>query len=164
MKTKRLWESEHPYYACSGNYFSKDCHQGFGSIEAFLEEEGGADVEMNLLYRWDWRTAGSGWTDDDDDKDILQFFFVGQRKALARSVFVRIDPKDRERVEPLVRAYLAPRLAAMNALWAPLTTQRAKVIEECALECQRIADASVMPDELTACVDAIRALASKEQR
>jgi hypothetical protein len=122
---KHLWEVDHPYYANEGNYYAKigDCHQDFDTIEAFLEAEGRADIDMNLVYRWDWKIDNTE-DESEDKRDRLCFYFIGQRKALARSVEVKISPGDRERVEPLVKQYLMPRLRRLLELWAPLITRK----------------------------------------
>lgn len=120
--THPLWTFKHPYYAQEGNYFSKDCHQTYESFDAFLEAEGDVNIDYNLLYRWDWhrRDIDPEYEDAGDKRDEILFFFIGQRKAIARSVSVRVEPADRDRVEPLMREYLEPRLKRLLELWAPL--------------------------------------------
>lgn len=114
-----LWEAEHPYYAAEGNYYASGHHAVFDSVESFIADEGPADIDMNLVYRWDWQPFDRE-PEDPAEYDTLSIYFIGQRKAKARSAEVRIDPKDRERVEPMVRAYLAPRLARLLEIWAPM--------------------------------------------
>jgi hypothetical protein len=124
----RLWEVEHPYYCAEGNYFSNECHQEYGSWQAFLRTEGDADMDYNLVYRWDWEC-------DDDETDTvdgrkeyasrfgmrdhawtLKLFFMGQRKALARSVHVSVCKDD----EPSVRVWLSERAEYLRKIWEPL--------------------------------------------
>jgi hypothetical protein len=111
MSDKRLWEAKHPYAACEGNYFSSECHSHHETWAEFLEEEGNSDLDMNLVYRWDWRVA-----DEVEPGDVLELYFIGQRKAVARSVYVNVKKSD----EPAVRAWLQPRLQRLLELWAPM--------------------------------------------
>jgi hypothetical protein len=50
---KHLWEVDHSYYCSDQNYFSADCHQEFECWADFLEEESDADLDMNLVFRFD---------------------------------------------------------------------------------------------------------------
>lgn len=104
-----LWEVEHPYYAAEGNYFDGNCHQEYRGWLSFLAAEGDADIDMNLVYRWDWDKDGA-------TLGTLKLFFIGQRKAIARSVAVTVTDEE----EPAVRAWLEPRLRRLMELWAPM--------------------------------------------
>lgn len=122
MSEKKLFESDHQYYCNEGNYFSNDCHSSHDSWEDFISEEGDSDMDYNLVFRWDWRRAEDDNekplpTRDDERKDRLLLFYMGQRKALARSVSVAVCRND----EPAVRAWLAKRWEHMRKLWAPFS-------------------------------------------
>lgn len=122
-KALHLWEAKHPYYAQEGNYYSNECHITFGTWAEFIAAEGDADMDLNLIYRWDWQRP-----EDDNGKKLrlnpdpyyrdmtLKLFYIGQRKALARSVNVSVCQAD----EPAVRKWLTPRLSRLLKLWAPL--------------------------------------------
>ena len=119
----RSLKTNHPYYASEGNYFSNGCHTEHESWSDFIEEEGDGDLDMNLIYRWDWSTPDP---DDYDpagepdypmpDHDTLKLFYIGQRKALARSVFVTVHDDD----EDAVMAWLQVRADHLRLVWAPL--------------------------------------------
>lgn len=116
-----LWEVDHSYYCSEGNYFSNDCTASYKSLSEFLEAEGSSDLDMNLVFRWDWREgpawgAGDYAGDDNYRNGLLNVFIVGQRKGLFRSATVQVCRAD----EDAVRGFLAPRLAHLLALWAPL--------------------------------------------
>lgn len=118
--TEHLWEPHHPYYAAEGNYYSNGCHEVYESWSDFLGEQGNADLDMNLVYRFDWKIP--------DPADYLPFgdevppaglflYYIGQRKALARSV--EICPIS-EADEPAVREWLTVRAKHLRLVWAPL--------------------------------------------
>ena len=87
------------------------------SWASFAEAEGDADLDYNLVYRWDWDAADES---DPEDADTLKIYFMGQRKALCRSVDVTVTRADEE----AVRAYLFPRWKKLQDLWAPLSEGR----------------------------------------
>lgn len=107
-----LWEPDHPYYCAKGNYYSTGCHQDYRTWGEFIESCGDWDLDMNLLFRWDWCKPDSGIMGE------LELHYVGQRKASLWSISVSVHPDE----EPLVRAWLQPRLDHLLMMWAPLTT------------------------------------------
>lgn len=122
--TKHLWEVDHPYYAIRGNYFGSraEFHTDFDSWEDFIEEYGNSDHDMNLIYRWDWKTTDpetdeSTYTGDDNAPvETLEVFFIGQRKAKCWSAAVKVCRNDEQKV----REFLLPRLQTLMKMWEPL--------------------------------------------
>ncbi len=106
---KHLWEVEHDYYCNEANYYSNECHEVYESWKEFIDAEGDNDMDLNLLFRWDWDVSESG-------KHLLQMFWVGQRKGLFRCTEVQVKPED----EPKVIKFLKPRLEHLMKLWTPL--------------------------------------------
>jgi hypothetical protein len=117
MSAQHLWEVEHPYYANEGNFYAKGHHQTFGSWTEFLEDEGDSDLDLNLVYRWDWTLEEVEEGEERSDRDELKIFFILQRKAICRSVAISVTKADEE----AVRAYLLPRWAKIQELWAPMS-------------------------------------------
>lgn len=117
-----LWEVDHPYYASHGNYYASpptDCYQEFASWQEFYESEGDADLDMNLIYRWDWKVPDpDDYTPFEEDvpPETLNLFYIGQRKALARSVSVEVQRED----EPAIREWLIVRAEHMAKVWEPM--------------------------------------------
>lgn len=114
-----LWEVEHPFYCAEQNYFTNtECGQHFQDIESFLEEESDSDLDMNLVFRWDWLpNIPDNWDDGPFPKDgIFKVFIIGQRKGIYRWVTVDVSYED----ENKVIKYLQPRLEHIKTLWAPL--------------------------------------------
>lgn len=119
---KHLWEADHAYYCNLGNYYANDCGARYKTWDAFLSEEGGADLDMNLVFRFDWYEGedhgASAFNGDRYYRNgLLHVFFMGQRKGAYRFASVEVCRAD----EPAVLEYLAPRWEHMRALWAPLS-------------------------------------------
>lgn len=130
--SEHLWEVDHSYYCSTGNYYSNECSAGYRTLADFLKAEGNSDLDMNLVFRWDWGeggesvAGGSPFSGDEYYRNgVLQVFFIGQRKGLFRSAEVQVCRAD----EPAVRAYLEPRLAHLLSLWAPLSPRAAGTTE-----------------------------------
>lgn len=121
---RRLFDVDHPYYCSDSNYFASGTNQPFTSYsswEDFLEEEGDADFDMNLVFRWDWKPklTGQGATRIDDNYRgyTLSIFWMGQRKGLFRVTETDVCRAD----ELAVRTWLAARWQHLQLLWAPFS-------------------------------------------
>ena len=122
---KHLWEVEHPYYCSEGNYYAPGTDQPtaqYKTFAAFLDDEGDADMDMNLLFRFDWRESeewGHGTPFNGDPyyrNGVLLLFWMGQRKGLYRWTEIEVCRAD----EPAVIEFLRPRFAHLLRLWEPL--------------------------------------------
>lgn len=124
-----LWEIDHPYYCQEGSYWVggnqwHEVHNEYESWSDFLDEWSATDDDLNLMFRWDWKRADpDDYTyeveEDPDFKipgDVLQLFYMMQRKARNMSVFVKVTEAD----EPAVREFLAKKAEHMRKLWEPL--------------------------------------------
>ena len=106
-----LWEPEHPYYCTNGNFYQTGHHTQYPTWGDFIEVAGDWDLDMDLLFRWDWHKPDRGVM------GTLSLYFVRQRKGFNYSVSVQVHPDE----EPEVRAYLQVRLEHLLTMWAPLT-------------------------------------------
>lgn len=122
---KRLWEVSHSYYCTEGNYFSSENKYQtiyeFKSWGEFIAEMGGSDMDLNLLFRWDWQEGGghdlAEYNGDDNYRHArLLMFFMRQRKGFHSTSIVEVCRAD----EPAIREFLMPRLAHLKSLWEPL--------------------------------------------
>jgi hypothetical protein len=125
-----LWEIDHPYYCSESNYFSNDYRTVYASWQGFLEAEGDNDLDMNLLFRWDW-TAKEYFDDDTlaarqeyasrfGDRDhawTLSLFWMLQRKGIFRVTEMDVCKAD----EPEVRQWLGVRADHLGLLWQPIS-------------------------------------------
>ena len=106
---KKLWEIEHPYYMCEGNYYKNGHHHEFESWESFIQEMGDADLDYNRIHRWDFST------DDELGRNSVKFYYVMQRKAVLASYMVWIDLNDE--TERKIREFLKPHAEYNAKLW-----------------------------------------------
>lgn len=127
-KTIHLWDIDHPYYCNEGNYFARDadCHSHYKSWPEFVAEQGDADLDMNLVFRFDWEPPRNyedpdepiAWQGDEYYRDsVLKLFYMGQRKGLFRWVTIEVCRAD----EQAVREWLQVRWDHMKKLWEPLS-------------------------------------------
>ncbi|KOR22969.1 hypothetical protein [Burkholderia cenocepacia] len=125
MSKPHLWEVKHPYYCTEGQFFANQReHQTvweFKSWAEFIAEMGDADMDYNMLFRWDWHEGGDHELPEFNG-DVyyrngkLLLFFMVQRKGFHSCSIVDVCRAD----EPAVIEYLKPRLAHLMQLWAPL--------------------------------------------
>lgn len=121
-----LWEVDHPYSCNEGNYYASesvcDEHKTWAS---FFENYKDADMDMNLVFRWDWR-EGEDWGCSPFTGDVnyrnghLLIFWMGQRKGLYRYSKVEVCRAD----EPAVIEFLRPRWEHLKNLWGPLSSNK----------------------------------------
>ena len=118
---KHLWETEHQYYCNDGNYYHAGCHATYETLPEFLQEEGDADLDYNLVFRWDWKEGedhGLGAYNGDDyyRHARLHVYIMNQRKGAFRSAEVKVCRAD----EPSILEYLSLRFNHLMSLWQPL--------------------------------------------
>lgn len=102
---KHLWEYEHEYYSNDGNYFSNDCFTEFESFQDFLDEWDDADIDMNLIFRWDWKKDETG--------DYLHIYRIGQRKGIYSGQIIKVTDSD----EAVVKQYLGKYKPTIISFW-----------------------------------------------
>lgn len=118
-----LWEPEHPYYCNEGNYYTaQDVGETYDSWESFLEGFGDSDLDLNLVFRWDWKRADP---EEEREHDTLLVFNMQQRKG--KFCYAEVS-NIREEDEPSVRLWLQARLDHLLRLWAPLSHSPAEVV------------------------------------
>jgi hypothetical protein len=121
LKTQHLWEVKHPYHCADQCYFTADsiCDQ-YASWPEFLAAEGDNDLDMNLVFRWDWNLG------EDHDLPVhpdpyhrdgeLQIFFMLQRKGYHRVAEIKVCKADEESV----RTWLKSRWEHLKKVWEPI--------------------------------------------
>lgn len=136
--TQRLWEVEHPYYCSESNFHARGCNHRYDSWQAFLETFVYNDMDLNLLFRFDWNE----WEEFDDDESrrngTLSLFFMQQRVGAFVIREIEVCRAD----EPAVLEFLRPRFAHMLDLWEPFVAEAAEnarqaIDQRCELERER---------------------------
>lgn len=117
MKTIKELAVKHDYYCSDSNYYSNDARQEFDDFDDFFAEMGDADVDMNLMFRWDVKENY-----DDDDKPTgeyyLEAFFIQQRKGKFVPIHIRkIEEKDVQKFTE----FAAKHWAKLKSIWEPLS-------------------------------------------
>jgi hypothetical protein len=87
-----------------------------------LDEYGNSDLDMNLVFRFDWvetdaETEEPNYTGDDNYRNgTLKIFWMGQRKGYYHWSLVEVCRAD----EQAVIDFLRPRWEHLKVMWAPL--------------------------------------------
>ena len=136
---KRLWEYDHQYYCSESNFFVRRDSDYYNEPEEswaeFLEGWGKSDVDMNLVFRWDWHELDPDDYESDEEKptgwsaenpDYLEIFFMLQRKGIFAPVVCWVNKSD----EPSIREWLASRWETMAAIWEPIGNAVAATTEQ----------------------------------
>ena len=116
-----LWEVKHDYYCQDTNYFSSEKPVEFRNWQSFLTEYEKADMDYNLVFRWDWKD--STVSDNELKQDELHIYTMWQRKGRFVAVIVNVFKED----EQLVIDWLKPRFEHLMKLWQPIELQPEKL-------------------------------------
>lgn len=110
MKFKDLLE-EHDYYCSENNYYSNDASKEWGNFQAFYDEYKNADIDMNLIFRWDIKEKDNGMF-------YMQVFIMHQRKGIYAPHYIdNVVEDDFENIKSL----LQPHLDKIIKNWIPFT-------------------------------------------
>lgn len=115
--------AEHPYYCSQVNYYSNEAGRSWETWGEFYDEFGDADIDYNMVFRWDVRVYIA---DDEPPADKLgkyrmEVFIMHQRKGLFAPHFIEVVT-DAD-VESIVE-YLSKHWAQMIDLWQPLSNNQ----------------------------------------
>jgi len=110
MKLKDL-AVDHPYYASDNNYYSNEASSSNVTMSEFIQEWKNADIDMNLIYRWDVHEhegLGTYWA---------EVFIIHQRKGIYHPVIIHAFHEDE--VEAFV-SLVSKHKEVLMKLWEPL--------------------------------------------
>ena len=111
---ERLASCKHPYYCSGSNYYSNEASQRYETATEFLDDWEEADVDMNLVFRWDIMPRGENGADS--GRYCAEIFIMMQRKGIFKPIGIaHINEAEAVRLEK----YLAKHLETIKALWAP---------------------------------------------
>lgn len=104
---------DHDYYCSTSNYYSNEAHTTFRTWADFYEEYHNADIDMNLIFRWDIKKR------EESGRYWAEIFMMGQRKGLFRPIVIDyIDEKDVDSFITMVHKHWEKLLS----IWAPIST------------------------------------------
>ena len=103
---------KHDYYCHDSNYFSKDAAQDFETWAEFYNEYHDADIDMNLIFRWDI------FKEDGNHHYSMKVYIMGQRKGIFTPI--RIDYVHDDNFEQ-IKSLLQPHFDKLQNLWQPFS-------------------------------------------
>lgn len=109
--------AKHLYYCSESNYYSNEAAMYYSTMSDFLDEFEGADIDMNLCFRWDVHAP-----DEDEDRHwySASVFIMQQRKGKFVPVSIaEIVESDVERFEK----YLHAHHDHLIDLWTPVSSK-----------------------------------------
>ena len=101
----------HDYYCSDSNYYSNDASLYYETFSDFYDEFNDADVDMNLVFRWDLKFL------EENNEYYLEIFQMKQRKGIFTPIHIEVfEEKD----IPLFLEYLKPHIEKLKSIWKPL--------------------------------------------
>lgn len=102
---------KHDYYCSGENFYSNDASEKFDTFADFYEEFYAADVDMNLVFRWDLIQR------EESKRYYMEIFQIRQRKGIFSPIHISyFDEKD----IPLFLKYIKPHMEKLKNIWKPL--------------------------------------------
>lgn len=103
--------TDHDYYCSDSNYYSNEASLKYETFADFYEEFHDADVDMNLVFRWDLHEI------EKSKRYYLEIFQMKQRKGIFTPIHIAcFDEAD----IPLFWKYLKPHIEKLKSIWQPL--------------------------------------------
>lgn len=109
---------DHSYYCATNNYFDSDTPKHWDDITDFLEEFGNADIDYNLVFRWDVKAYDLEEGDGKYQDYYAEIFMMHQRKGLFLSH--TIDTVTEKEI-PMLREYLQKHWEYLKGIWEPIS-------------------------------------------
>lgn len=110
---ERLAMLEHPYYCSENNFYSLEPKERFSTVSDFLDEFEEADVDMNLVFRWDIKS-----NINDNSAKIegyyMEIFMILQRKGIFKPIFIESIKEDEV---PRLLKYLERHKEVIDKFW-----------------------------------------------
>jgi len=103
---------DHDYYASGSNYYSNDAGGKYDTWADFYKEFKDANIDMNLVYRWDiYEREKSG-------RYYMQVVIIAQRKGIYMPIHINyVDDKDVDQIQEFMR----PHFEKLLIIWQPLS-------------------------------------------
>lgn len=116
-----LASANHPYYCSDHNYYSNDASWTWSTMTEFLDEMEDADIDMNLVFRWDVHETSKDNVSEERiylyGKFHAEVFIMHQRKGkFAPNLIYSITEEE----VPRFIAYLDKHWETLSMLWSPI--------------------------------------------
>lgn len=111
---------KHPYYCNEYNYESGN-NVEYETFKEFYDDWHDADVDMNLIFRFDVLEYLDNYEDNEDQLTgyYANVFIIKQRKGLFLPITIkRIEAKD----EDLLMSILERHWMKLKEIWTPIST------------------------------------------
>lgn len=103
---------DHPYYCSNSNYYSNDASVTLNTWKDFYTMYKNADVDMNLIFRWDLHLT-EGYT----DRYSMYIFIMHQRKGIFAPFIIKyVDETDLHEILEILNKHYEK----IKELWEPL--------------------------------------------
>lgn len=102
---------DHDYYASNSNYYSNSAGGHYATWADFYEEFHDADIDMNLVIRWDIHER------EESKRYYMQVIIIAQRKGIYMPI--RIDYVDEKDVETII-PFFKKHWEKLQRLWSPI--------------------------------------------
>lgn len=101
---------KHDYYCSDSNFYSNEAALKYETFSDFYEDFHDADIDMNLIFRWDIRER------EESKRHYLEIFMMNQRKGIFRPIYISLfDDKDVD----LFIGLLKPHIEKIKSIWKP---------------------------------------------
>lgn len=101
---------KHPFYCNGSNYYSNEPKEVFNCASDFMDEYDSADIDMNLIFRWDVHQH-------DDGTYWVEAFIMQQRKGIFKPILIHsIEEHETKRFVDL----LTKHKNQLMLMWQPL--------------------------------------------
>jgi len=105
--------AKHDYYCHDSNYYSNDAHEKYSTWQDFFAEFGDADIDMNLVFRFDIKLKND---ETPQDGYYMELFIMQQRKGR----FVPVDIKTvTDKDAPHIVSFLQKHHEKIKQIWQP---------------------------------------------
>ena len=120
---------QHPYYCHESNYYSNEPSMDWETMTDFLDEFEDADIDMNLVFRWDVKPRDEyhGYEKYEPDSRgepggfFAEVFIMHQRKGIFAPHYIAHITEEEV---PRFRSYIEKHWEVMQAMWGPLEARK----------------------------------------
>jgi len=103
---------EHDYYSSDSNYYSNEAKGRWQTFADFYEKFHDADIDYNLIFRWDIKKR------DASERHYAEVFMIAQRKGIYIPHYIDyIDDAD----VPKFKELMLKHWKKLNQIWTPLS-------------------------------------------